>query len=118
MSSNKQTVEKYMDSFNRLDHSEILSCLTDDVEWIMPGAFHLKGKEAFDREIENPAFEGKPIIVVTRMLEDGSIVVAEGTAQATKKGGEVLPLVFCDIFEMENGQIRRLISYVMPVATL
>ena len=34
MTPNKQTVQKYMDAFNRTDHAEILSCLTEDVEWL------------------------------------------------------------------------------------
>jgi hypothetical protein len=29
---NKATIEGYMDGFNRSDHEQILSCLTDDVE--------------------------------------------------------------------------------------
>jgi ketosteroid isomerase-like protein len=52
MSAHKHTVELYIDGFNRSDHAQILSCLSDDVEWVMPGAFHVTGKEAFDREIE------------------------------------------------------------------
>jgi hypothetical protein len=40
MTANKQTVERYMDGFRRTDRAQILSCLTDDVEWLIPGAFH------------------------------------------------------------------------------
>jgi uncharacterized protein len=116
MSANKHVVDHYMKSFNDLEHEEILSCLTDDVEWICPGAFHLKGKEAFDKEIENPAFEGKPHIITNRMVEENDIVIAEGTVQARKKGGETLQLVFCDIFEMHQGKIKRLTSYLAPAA--
>jgi ketosteroid isomerase-like protein len=65
MTPNKQTVQKYMDAFTRTDHAEILSCLTEDVEWLIPGAFHVKGKSAFDKEIENEAFVGHPDIQVT-----------------------------------------------------
>src|SRR5688572_4455017 len=71
MSKNQQTVQQYMEAFNRTDHAAILSCLTEDVEWVLPGVFHLKGKEAFDKEIENPAFVGSPIIKVTRIIEEG-----------------------------------------------
>ena len=39
LSSNKDTVQKYIDGFNRSNHEQILSCLTDDVEWHMPTAF-------------------------------------------------------------------------------
>ena len=48
-----------MEAFGRSDHAEVLSCLTDDVEWLMPGYFTLSGKNAFDREIENDAFVGQ-----------------------------------------------------------
>ena len=60
MTKNKATVAKYMDGFRASDHAAILSCLTDDVVWDMPGAFHLVGKDAFDKEIENEAFVGSP----------------------------------------------------------
>jgi ketosteroid isomerase-like protein len=46
---NKRTVERYMEAFGIGDHAEVLACLTDDVEWEMPGTFHMSGKEAFDR---------------------------------------------------------------------
>ena len=115
MTPNKQTVQKYMDAFTRTDHAEILSCLTEDVEWILPGAFHLTGKAAFDKEIENEAFVGSPAIQVTRLTEEDDVVVAEGKVRATKREGGVLSLVFCDVFEMREGKVRRLISYLMEV---
>jgi len=37
MTRNKETVDKYMYAFGRSDHEKILSCLTDDVEWEIPG---------------------------------------------------------------------------------
>jgi uncharacterized protein len=117
MTDNKKTVEKYIDGFNKLDHAQILSCLTDDVEWILPGMYHHKGKEVFDKEIENPAFTGKPVITVTRMIEENDVVLAEGTVRAQRASGEVLNLVFCDVFEMQNGKIKKLISYLMEVKT-
>lgn len=54
-----------MESFSRSDHAAILSCLTDDVEWILPGASNAKGKSAFDKEIEHEDFTGHPSITVT-----------------------------------------------------
>ena len=115
MSTNKATVARYMEAFARTDHAAVLACLTDDVEWIIPGMFHGRGKDAFDREIENPAFQGKPAIAVTRLVEEDDIVVAEGTVRAQKSDGEVVNLVFCDVFEMRDGLVRKLISYLMQV---
>ena len=118
MTENKKTVDRYMDAFRRTDHAEILSCLTDDVEWLIPGAFHKRGKEAFDKEIENDAFIGHPAITVTRLTEEDDVVVAEGLVRTQRKDGAILNLAFCDVFEMRGGKIRRLISYLMETKSL
>src|SRR5688572_27099582 len=102
MSPNKKTVLEYMEAFEVTDHERILSCLTDDVVWDMPGFFHHEGKEAFDKEIENDNFTGSPQIRVNRVIEDGDVVVAEGWVQAQIKAGGMLDTVFCDVFDMEN----------------
>jgi uncharacterized protein len=114
MSPNKQIIERYMDGFRRSDHAQVLSCLADDVEWLIPGGFHTHGKDAFDQHIQDEAFVGSPSITVTRMTEEGDVVVAEGKVRTQRTDGTILHLVFCDVFEMANGQIRRLVSYLMP----
>jgi ketosteroid isomerase-like protein len=115
VTENKKTVEMYMEGFRRSDHAMVLSCLTNDVEWIIPGMFHIRGKDGFDKEIENEAFTGSPIIAVTRVTEENNVVLAEGSVRAQRKDGGVLHAVFCDAFEMENGKIKKLTSYLMEV---
>jgi ketosteroid isomerase-like protein len=115
MTENKTIVERYLDGFRKSDHEQILSCLTDDVEWEMPGAFHLVGKRAFDKEIENDAFVGSPTITTTRMVEENDVVVVEGRVRAKRKDGGVLNAVFCDVFAMSNARIRRLTTYLAEV---
>jgi ketosteroid isomerase-like protein len=112
VTENKRTVEQYMAGFRATDHAQILSCLTEDVEWEIPGMFHSRGKEAFDQEIENDAFVGRPDIVVTRMIEEDDVVVAEGSVLTQKRDGGTLSLRFCDVFVMEAAKIRRLTSYL------
>ncbi len=111
----KGMVEFYMKSFQEHDHKNILSCLTDDVEWIIHGHHSLKGKEAFDAEIENEDFEGKPEITLSRMTEENNVVIAEGTVVAKPKNQDPILLSFCDVFEFENGKIKKLISYLTPI---
>lgn len=113
MSEQKQIVEKYMDGFRTTDHKKILSCLTDDVIWEMPGFYLHNGIEAFDKEIENSNADGHPDIKVTRLVEEGNIVVAEGTVKAKMKDGNKLDAVFCDVFHFTNGKISKLTSYLM-----
>jgi uncharacterized protein len=115
MTPNKHTVQRYMDAFTRTDHAEVLSCLTDDVEWFIPGAFHTRGKAEFDGQIENEQFVGSPRINVTRMIEEGDLVVAEGTVQSARRDGGRLNAVFCDVFVMRDAKIAHLTSYLMDV---
>jgi len=104
-----------MDGFRKSDHEQILSCLTDDIEWDMPGVFHLVGKEAFDKEIENDAFLGSPTITIIRMVEENDVVIAEGKVRVKKKDGGFLNAVFCDVFVMTNARIKRLTTYLAEV---
>jgi ketosteroid isomerase-like protein len=115
VSENKATVERYMDGFKKSDHALILSCLTDDVVWNMPGTYHHVGKEAFDKEIENPGFVGRPAITITRMVEENDVVVAEGSVRVQRSDGGFLNAVFCDVFLMRDAKIRRLTSYLMEL---
>lgn len=41
MTPNKATVDRYMEAFRKSDHAAVLDCLTDDVEWVLPGIFML-----------------------------------------------------------------------------
>lgn len=113
MTPNKRMIEAYMDGFRKTDRTQILSCLTDDVEWVIPGVFHVIGKEDFAKHIVDEGFVGHPVITVSRLMEEDDVVVAEGSVRAPKQDGTFLNLVFCDVFYMRNGKIRRLVSYLM-----
>jgi uncharacterized protein len=102
-----------MEGFRSTDHEIILSCLTDDIVWEMPGFFLHHGKDAFDKEIENPNAEGHPDIHISQLIEEGNKVVAEGTVKAKMKDGSKIDAVFCDVFYFTNGKISKLTSYVM-----
>ena len=115
MTPNRQVVDRYMEGFRRSDHADILGCLTDDVVWDIPGAFLVSGKPAFDHEIENDAFVGPPDIAVTRVMEEDDVVIAEGSVRARKRDGGILHLRFCDVFDMRDGKIARLTSYLSEI---
>ena len=102
-----------MDGFNNSDHVQILSCLTEDVIWEMPGVYLHTGKTAFDKEINNEAFTGSPVISNIRMFEESDVVVAEGKVNFMQKDGKMMDAAFCDVFEMDKGLISKLTSYVV-----
>ncbi len=103
-----------MDGFRKADRAQILSCVTEDVEWEIPGAFHIQGRREFDTHSVDDGFVAGPEITVTRRTEAGDLVVAEGSVRTEKTDGTFLDLAFCDVFEMQNGKIRRLVSYLIP----
>ena len=115
MSENKRTVESYMEGFRQSDRPKILSCLSDDVEWLIPGVFHVSGREDFARHIVDEGFVGRPAIEVTRLVEEHEVVVAEGSVRTERTDGTFLRLAFCDVFEMQDTKIRKLISYLMEI---
>jgi uncharacterized protein len=115
-SSKKNAVLAYIEGFRTGDHDAILSLLTDDVTWEMPGFIDVTGKEAFDDEIESDAFEGHPKLTIRRLVEEGDVVVAVGDVEATRQDGGVLSAVFADVFYFEDDKIRRLETYQMERA--
>lgn len=115
MSAQKGLVERYFQGFRQGDHAVILGCLTDDVAWDLPGFRHLKGKLDFDSEIENPAFIGRPMLTLDRLLEDGNVVVAIGEGAASTAAGETHRFAFCDVFTFTGELISRVESYLVPL---
>ncbi|WP_320777214.1 nuclear transport factor 2 family protein [Streptomyces sp. CRN 30] len=110
-SPRKAVVETYIEGFRRSDHAMILSCLAEDVVWEMHGRTTLRGKEAFDAEIGNDAFEGGPELWLDRLVEEGDTVVATGGGRTRRKDGEVLGFLFSDVFTFTGDAISRLETY-------
>jgi hypothetical protein len=48
---------------------------------VIPSAFHVQGKDEFDKDIVDDGFAGGPTITVTRLTEGDDVVVAEGSVR-------------------------------------
>jgi ketosteroid isomerase-like protein len=115
MSENTATVERYLDGFRRNDHELVLSCLTDDIEWTVFGAFHLTGKQAYDEAIEGPGFAGPPRLDVVRMVEQDDVVMAELTGEVTRDTGEVMRMSMAEVFVLRQGRIAERRAWVIEL---
>ncbi|MGH7575850.1 MAG: nuclear transport factor 2 family protein [Longimicrobiales bacterium] len=115
MSRNKQTVETYLDGFRKNDHAQILSCLADDIEWTVFGAFHLTGKQAYDDAIEAPGFVPPPQLEVVRMVEEGDVVMAELTGSVMRDTGERMRMSMAEVFVMRDGKIAERRAWVIEL---
>lgn len=116
MSRNIDTVLTYLDGFRKNDHRQILSCLTDDIEWTVFGAFHLTGKEAYDKAIDGaPEFVDPPELEVVRLVEQGDVVMAELTGTVKRAAGGEVRLSMAEVFVMRDGKIAERRAWVIPL---
>src|ERR687891_2226245 len=116
VSRNIATVHTYLDGFRKNDHEQILSCLTDDIEWTVFGAFHLTGKEAYDRAIDGaPELIDPPELEVVRMVEQRDVVMAELTGTAKRAAGGEVHMSMAEGFVMRDGKIAERRAWVIPL---
>jgi len=114
MSQNIETVKTYLDGFRKNDHAQILSCLTDDIEWTVFGAFHLIGKEAYDKAIDGaPQFIDPPELQVVRMVEQNDVVMAELTGTVKRATGGETRMSMAEVFVMRGGKIAERRAWVI-----
>jgi uncharacterized protein len=110
MSANKKVIESY---FAGTDRSKVASLLADDIEWVEwadgvpPSGVITRGKTAYIQNFGTDELRAE----ISRMTEEGNVVVAEGTVHVHKKEGRDLAVQFVDIFELEHGKIKRKSSF-------
>jgi ketosteroid isomerase-like protein len=116
MSRNIETVTTYLDGFRRNDHEQILSCLTDDIEWTVFGAFHLTGKGAYDKAIDGPPeLLDPPRLEVVRMVEQGDVVMAELTGTVERAAGGEMRMSMAEVFVLRDGKITERRAWVVEL---
>jgi ketosteroid isomerase-like protein len=115
MSPNKKIVETYQASLGDLDWAAVASCLTDDVERVewadgFPSSgVPVRGRAAVVKDMEAPR---KFQIQATRMTEENNVVVAECVVRVPLEEGGVFVGQSCSVYELENGKIKRMSSFV------
>lgn len=116
MSERKRIVESYFEGFRTSDHERILALLTDDVVWRIHGHRELRGKEAFDGEIENEAFDGSPELEVERMIEGDDAVVVPHRGRGHLAGGGAFEFAAVTVLSFDGELIAAVDSYVVPLS--
>jgi uncharacterized protein len=116
MSIHQDAVHEYMEGFRESDHERILRLLTDDVLWVIHGHRTTNGIDEFDSEIEGEDFEGKPILSVDRVFEDGDVVIVTGEGTGNHREAGPFRFVYNDLFTFRGDLIERVDSYIVPVA--
>ncbi|MCF6467802.1 nuclear transport factor 2 family protein [Nonomuraea sp. MG754425] len=116
MSRNIETVHTYLDGFRKNDHEQILSCLTDDIEWTVFGSYNLTGKVAYDAAIDGPPeLVNPPHLEVVRMVEQDDVVMAELTGSVRRAAGGELRMSMAEVFVMRDGKIAERRAWVVEL---
>jgi len=113
MTDRHDLVQRYFDGFRKLDHEQVLSCLTDDIAWRLVGHTEFHGKAEFDTDIENEAYEGAPEITVDRILDAGDTCVVVGRGRSVHKENGPLDYAFSDLFTFRGDLIAQIESYIV-----
>lgn len=115
MSANKDTVRRYLDGFRTSNREQILSCLTDDIEWTVFGWFHIAGKPAYADHILEDGFVGSPELTIVRLVEQDDVVMAELTGIAQREDGSAMRMSMAEVFVMRDGSIAERRAWVIEL---
>jgi hypothetical protein len=83
--------------------------------WTVFGGFTLRGEEAYDAEIENPAFTGRPQLEVVRMVEEGDVIMAELRGEARFADGTPLRMSMAEVLVMRDALICERRAWVIQL---
>ena len=110
MTQQKAVVERYTDGFRAGDLEKILSCLTDDVVWELPGAKMLVGKSAFAAEADS-AGGPNPQLTLDRLVEEGDTVAVLGHGSGEFGNSDSVDFTYAEVFTFTDGLVSRLDTF-------
>ena len=114
--SNKQLVRKLNKGFEDDNTEVILSCLADDVQWSVAGAFSVQGISEFEKQIHNENFTGAPVIKIKNEISEGDYLAVEGDVESRMIDGTLFRAFFHNTYFLQDGKVKRMTSYVVPVS--
>jgi len=114
--NNKAVIRKLNKGFEMDSDDMILSCLADDVRWDVEGHFTTHGKAEFKDNIRGETADGPPTITIKNEIAEGNYVAVEGHVSCGMKNGLVFNAVFHNSYYLENGLVKRMKSFVVPLS--
>ncbi|WP_121811595.1 nuclear transport factor 2 family protein [Mucilaginibacter kameinonensis] len=111
----KEIVLQVLDAFDNNDVEKILSFFSDDVEWTMRGSSVtvMNGKDSVYKFFGG--MEDVKMVSSTKdhIVVDGNIAAVDGLVQCKGKNGEDMAMYYADFYELENGKVKKLSSYIV-----
>ena len=111
--NNKETIQQVIDAFDNNDVDSILDLVTDDVEWHMLGDQVISGKDKLREFFSKNA--GMKLLSSTKdhIIIEGDRAAVDGHVQCAGKNGEMADMYYCDVYELEKGKVKKIVSYTI-----
>jgi len=107
----QRAIHHYVTEYGDGNYESAASIFTDDVRWLVVGAFECVGRDQYIANMTNDHVEGHPRIDVTAYIEGESDVVVEGTATQALAGGPTTTVPFLDVFAFRGDKVYEKRSY-------
>ncbi|MDB5158673.1 MAG: nuclear transport factor 2 family protein [Mucilaginibacter sp.] len=113
MKSNREIIIAFNTAFDNSDSAGIAKFISDDFEWHLLGNSVIKGKEnVLQFFADHPDTR---VITVSKdhIIVDGHSALVAGEVQCTDKSGQIYDMYYCDVYELAQGLITKMISYTV-----
>jgi uncharacterized protein len=111
--SNKEILQKVIDAFDANDIESIVKYMADDVEWHMLGDKIISGKDEVRKFFAENANRRMLSSTKNHVIIEGDHAAVDGDVQCTGEDGKPVNLYYCDIYELENGKVNKIVSYTL-----
>jgi len=110
---NKAIIEEVINAFDTNDVNSLLNYVTDDVVWEMRDTkdMVISGKENLRNFFSE--YNEMKMVKSTRdhIIVDGNLIAVDGTVTMEGKDEEQFEMFYCDIYELTDNKVRKIISY-------
>lgn len=113
MADNRNVIIEFNTAFDKGNRDEIAKYISDNFEWHLLGDSIIKGKETVLQFFaDHPDMK---VITVSKdyIIVDGDRASVAGEVQCTDKSGQVYDMYYCDVYELADGLITKMISYTV-----
>jgi uncharacterized protein (TIGR02246 family) len=108
----RELIQSLIEAFDNNDVEAILRHFTEDIEWTIVGNDTLSGKKGIE-----DFFNAHPQMKMLSSTKDhfvidGDTVVVNGEVDCENEStGARHDMFYCDIYELEEGKVRKMTSY-------
>ncbi|HEX3383768.1 MAG TPA: nuclear transport factor 2 family protein [Mucilaginibacter sp.] len=113
MSNNRDIIIEFNAAFDKNSGEDVARCISEDFEWHMLGDSVIRGKANMLKFFaEDPDLK---ILTVSKdyIIIDGDRASVAGDVKCTDKSGQIYDMYYCDVYELADGLITKMISYTV-----